>query len=127
LFDCVGPRKRVYCSLQAYCVFNVPTFTARRLHVTTTLEILAAKSGTCLGEKRPVIWPKVGIFYMPQIYDMGQTALLPSEGSRAEDVWALKKPKASAGFEPATLGTKGQHTTPRPPKPLTLKYLITYI
>jgi hypothetical protein len=30
------------------CVFNVPTFTARRLHVTTTLEILAAKGGTCL-------------------------------------------------------------------------------
>jgi hypothetical protein len=29
------------------CVFNVPTFTARRLHVTTTLEILAAKGGTC--------------------------------------------------------------------------------
>jgi hypothetical protein len=28
-------------------VFNVPTFTARRLHVTTTLEILAAKGGTC--------------------------------------------------------------------------------
>jgi hypothetical protein len=27
-------------------VFNVPTFTARRLHVTTTLEILAAKGGT---------------------------------------------------------------------------------
>jgi hypothetical protein len=24
-------------------VFNVPTFTARRLHVTTTVEILAAK------------------------------------------------------------------------------------
>jgi hypothetical protein len=29
------------------CVFNVPTFTARRLHITTTLEILAAKGGTC--------------------------------------------------------------------------------
>jgi hypothetical protein len=28
------------------CVFNVPTSTARRLHVTTTLEILAAKGGT---------------------------------------------------------------------------------
>ena len=27
----------------------------------------------------------LGIFYMPQIYDMGQTALLPSEGRRAED------------------------------------------
>jgi hypothetical protein len=29
------------------CVFNVPTFTTRRLHVTMTLEILAAKCGTC--------------------------------------------------------------------------------
>ena len=30
----------------------------------------------------------------------------------------LKNPTASAGFEPANLGTKGQHATPRPPKPL---------
>jgi hypothetical protein len=29
------------------CVFKVPTFTARRLHVTTMLEIVAAKSATC--------------------------------------------------------------------------------
>ena len=28
-----------------------------------------------------------------------------------------KNPKASAGFEPANLGTKGQHATARPPKP----------
>jgi hypothetical protein len=32
--------------------------------------------------------------------------------------YALKNPTASAGFEPANLGTKGQHATPRPPKPL---------
>ena len=31
--------------------------------------------------------------------------------------FALKNPTASAGFEPANLGTKGQHATPRPPKP----------
>jgi hypothetical protein len=31
---------------------------------------------------------------------------------------ALKNPTASTGFEPANLGTKGQHATPRPPKPL---------
>ena len=31
---------------------------------------------------------------------------------------ALKNPIASAGFEPANLGTKGQHATSRPPKPL---------
>ena len=32
--------------------------------------------------------------------------------------FALKNPTASAGFEPANLGTKGQHATPRPLKPL---------
>ena len=32
--------------------------------------------------------------------------------------FALKNRTASAGFEPANLGTKGQHATPRPPKPL---------
>jgi hypothetical protein len=60
------------------------------------------------------------IFYMPQICDMGQTALLPSEGRHAEDFFALKIPTASAGFEPANLGNKGQHVTSRTPKPIFL-------
>ena len=38
----------------------------------------------------------------------------PSEGRRAEDFFALKNPTASAN-----LGTKCQHATSRPPKPLT--------
>ena len=42
----------------------------------------------------------------------------PPEGRRAEDFFALKDPTASSGFEPANLGTKGQHATSRPPKPL---------
>ena len=33
-------------------------------------------------------------------------------------LFTLKYPTASAGFEPANLGTKGQHVTSRPPKPL---------
>jgi hypothetical protein len=49
---------------------------------------------------------------------MGPTALSPSEGRRAEDFFALKNPTALAGFEPANLGTKGQHATSRPSKPL---------
>ena len=32
--------------------------------------------------------------------------------------FSLKNPTVSAGFEPANLGTKGHHATPRPPKPL---------
>jgi hypothetical protein len=39
---------------------------------------------------------------------------LPSEGRRAGDFFALKNPTASAGFEPATLGSRGQHATSRP-------------
>ena len=41
---------------------------------------------------------------------------------RDEEFFALKNPKASAGFEPAHLGTKGQHATPRPPKPYKVYY-----
>ena len=40
---------------------------------------------------------------------------------------ALKNPTASAGFEPANLGNKGQHATARPSKPLTLRALVACI
>ena len=39
----------------------------------------------------------------------------------------MKNPTASAGFEPANLGTKGQHATSRPPKPLHVISLYTYL
>jgi hypothetical protein len=56
---------------------------------------------------------------MTQIYDMGQDGFyFFSEGRRAEDFFALNNPMASAGFKPANLGTKGQHATSRPTKPL---------
>ena len=41
---------------------------------------------------------------------------LPKEGV-LRIFFALKNPTVSAGFEPANLGTKGQHATSRPPKP----------
>ena len=44
---------------------------------------------------------------------MGPTVLLPF---RRKACWGFFRP--SAGFEPANLGTKGQHATPKPPKPL---------
>ena len=50
----------------------------------------------------------------------------PFERRRAEDFFALKNPTASAGFEPANLGTKGQHATSRPPKPL-YKIVAKYV
>jgi hypothetical protein len=42
----------------------------------------------------------------------------PCEGRRAGDFFALKNPTASAGFEPANLGTRGQYASSRPPKSL---------
>ena len=46
--------------------------------------------------KCPTSMQHSGIFYMPQIYDMGQTALLPLQRRCAEDFFALKNPTASA-------------------------------
>ena len=55
---------------------------------------------------------------MPQIYDMGPTALLPLRRKKCLGFFRPKNQTASVGFEPANLGTKSQHATPRPPKPL---------
>ena len=50
---------------------------------------------------------------------------LPKEGV-LRIFFALKNPMASAGFEPANLGTKGQHATSRPPKPLIYSYITLF-
>jgi hypothetical protein len=51
-----------------------------------------------------------GFFNMPQICATWDRRLyFPSEGRHAEDFVAPKNPTASAGFEPANLGTRGQH------------------
>jgi hypothetical protein len=50
---------------------------------------------------------------MPLICDVGQDGFFfpPPEGGRAENFFTLKNLMASAGFEPANLGTKGQYAT----------------
>ena len=55
---------------------------------------------------------------MLQIYDIGPTALLPLRRKVYWGFFRPKNPTASAGFEPANSGTKGQHATPRPPEPI---------
>ena len=75
----------------------------------------------------PVIFPKVRL---PRKFrDLLRAANLrhgtdgftfpPKEGVLR--IFSPKNPTASARFEPANLGTKGQHATPRPPKPLNVK------
>jgi len=59
---------------------------------------------------------------MPQIYDMGPTALHPLRRKACWRFFRPKNPMASARFEPADLGSEGQHATPRPPKPVIYTY-----
>jgi hypothetical protein len=46
---------------------------------------------------------------MPQICDMGQTALLPLRRKACCGFFLRKNPTVSAGFVPVILGTRGQH------------------
>ena len=94
-------------------------------------ETLVVRGGTTWARKWTVILTEscdfhaytFGFFYMPQICDMGQTALLPFRRKACSG----KIRKASDGFEPANLGTKGQHATSRPPKPLIWRLTWNYI
>jgi hypothetical protein len=79
-----------------------------------TLANPAAEGGT-MGEKWPRNFAESGDFH---VTTWDRRLYFPSEGRRAEDFFRPKNPTASAGFEPANLGNKGQHATSRPPKPL---------
>jgi hypothetical protein len=103
---------------------DVPTFAARYLHVHNDARYPSSERRNYGREFCSVILPKWRLprhlwnFYIPQIYDMGPTALLPLRRKACWVFFALKNPSASAGFEPMNLGTKGQHATPRPSQPL---------
>ena len=55
---------------------------------------------------------------------MGQTDLFPLRRKARRGSLLPKNPTASAGCEPANLGTKGQHATSRPPKPQELTITV---
>ena len=114
---------------------------SRRLIVQTLVfsrsppETLVVKGGTTWARNGRWILPEnarlpcniQGSFTCCKSMTWDKWLYFPSEGRHAEDFFALKKPTASAGFEPANLGTKGQHTTSRPPKPLIIMYTNTKI
>ena len=82
-----------------------PLFTTRCLHVRHDVRDPSGGSGNCGRECCPVILPKwrlprhLGIFYMPQIYDMGPTALLPL---RRKACWGFFSPLKIRRFRPGS-------------------------
>ena len=101
---------------------GVPTFSARCLHVQRRERPLAAEGGTLRGWE---IFRQISSrIRLPR----NSRDLLHAASLRHETDGFTSPPKEgvlrifSRGFEPANLGTKGQHTTSRPPKPI---YLLT--
>jgi hypothetical protein len=83
-----------------------------------------------MGEKWPRMLPKVttsasllGSFTCRKARHGTDDFTSPPKEGVLRIFFRPKNPIASAGFEPANLGTKGQHATSRPPKPLTFKSL----
>ena len=106
---------------------DFPTFAARCLYVRNDARDPSSERWNCGREICPVILPK---FRLPRkCRDLLHAANLrhgtygftspPKEGV-LRIFFRPKNPTASAGFEPTNLGTKGQHATPRPPKPIVL-------
>ena len=103
---------------------DVPIFSARCLHAQRRERPLAAESGTLRGQEifRPI--SSRDLFTCRKSATWDRRLYFPSEDRRAEDFFALKIPTASAGFEPANMGTKDQHATSRLPKPIHLLYSL---
>ena len=131
---------RMNCSHVAYCTtLNVQTLTTSRLtkrswqsEVELNLIILDVPTFTTSRLPRDPIakgvtmWARngrlpssiQGSFTCRKSTTWDRRLYFLSEGRGVEDFFALKNPTTSAEFEPANLGTKGQHATSRPPKPL---------
>ena len=118
-----GPSGQRWRCLWTFLFSNVPSFSTGRLQ-----EIPAAKGGTTWARNSRWILPEnsrlpsniQGSFTCRKSTTWDRRLYFPSKGRRA-----VKNPKASVGFEPANLGTKGQHTTSRPPKPRTIMFTTT--
>ena len=89
---------------------NVPTFATSCLQ-----EILAAIGGTTWVRNGRLILPEnarlpcniQGSFTCHKSMTWNRRLYFSSEGTRAEDFFALKDPKALDRFKPVNLGTKG--------------------
>ena len=112
---------------------DVPTFAARCLYVRNKARDFSSERWNyeremirqfCLNSDFHI---NLGIFYMPQIYDIGPTSLLPLWKKACWGFFRPKIPTASVGFEAANLGTEIQHDTPRPPKPLIYIYMCVLL
>jgi hypothetical protein len=127
-------KPRMYCSLLAYCTTRFGRSNFSLLDAPAPIDAfrtLAAEVGTMSGNKpinfaeMPTSTIHLGIFYMPQICDMGPTALLPLRRKACLRIFPLLKiRRLRPGLNPRTWVPEASTLTSRPPKPLNID-LIT--
>jgi hypothetical protein len=109
---------------------DVPTFPTRYFHVQRRERPLAAEGETLRGREMfrqissRIRFPlnSRDILHAANLrYGTDGFTSRPKEGV-LRIFFALKNPTSSARFEPANLGTKSQHATSRPPKPINVIY-----
>jgi len=113
---------------------DVPTFSARCLHVQRRERSLAAEGGTIRGrEMFRQISSRIRLprnsrdfFHAANLRHGTDGFTSPPKEGVLRVFFALKNLTVSAGFESANLGTKGQHATSRPPKPIPKTYTCQY-
>ena len=98
--------------------YMFPLFTTRCLHVRHDVREPRGRSGNCGRECCPIILPIIDLLHAANLRHGTHGFTSPPKEGVLRIFSPLKNPTASAGFKPANLGTKGQHATPRPPKPL---------
>jgi len=114
---------------------DVPTYSARCLHVQRRERPLATEGKTLRGrEMFQQISSRIrlplnsrDLLHAANMRHGTNGLTSPPKEGVLRIFFALKNPKSSAGFEPAKMGTKGQHATSRTPKPMLLKYTYCFV
>ena len=120
-----------YLGVVCHCFpppLDVPTFAARCLCVCNYARDPSSKRWKCGRESCPEILPKFqlphkfrALLYAANLRHGTDGFTSPPKEGVLRIFFRPKNPTASAGLEPANLGTKGQHATPIPPKPLSIR------
>jgi hypothetical protein len=124
---CFPPPLDKFLSVVCHCFFphlDVPTFSARCLHVQRRERTLAAEGGTF---RRREMFRNISsrirlprnsryLLHAANLRHGTDGFTSPPKEDMRRKFFSLKNPTTSGGFEPANLGTKGQHATTRPPK-----------
>ena len=117
-----GPSGQKWRFLWTYLFSNVPTFATSRLQE-PNVELHRREMADEFCLKMPdfhVTFRK--LLHAVNLRHGTDGFTSPPKGGVLRTFFVLKNPTASVGFEPANLGTKGQHATSRPPKALYTNY-----